>query len=890
MKFFSLLHAPLLLQFFFPLLIVGNLIYSQYQALYIFYNSTNGPHWDPSCNHLWQFNTPIYNDPCVRGWEGLTCDPSDCSPDVICYVRMIELENCNLTGTLPIEIGDLVNLNTLTVPQNHLNGSIPSALTKNHRLHRIDLSDNSFTGSLPDLAPSVILALFRHNSLTGTLPQSLSNSLLLNYLDVGQNYLTGSIPSNLVTLPNLIGLVFDNNRITGTVLGSISPTIQNYIGSKNLLHGSIPLICSDDSCDLFIFRLNENDLSGSLPAELFLSESISELNLSYNRITGSIPSSVTSLTHLNIVDLTSNLLTGCDLAFSSNSLRILNLGSNLFSGAIPTLPNFVGSPLSYLNLSDNYFSGSPTFDERFAMLETFSLSSNLFTSSLPSTIASISFLQQFHLSENFFTSSIPLELATLPVLLLLDLSENYLSGTIPPHLFNSSFPYPTYSILFNLYLHKNFLTGSISTNLCRGFLLRQLTLFNNLLTGTLPPLQNCANLQTILLQGNHLTGDPGLAFEVTSPSMTGIRFHLLQAIDLSDNDFSGTIPKQIFLLPSILFVAIVGGCFRGHFPLEICNATSLNALVLEGLRSGRNCRDDFWDPFGVISNRVYRTSTVGKSIPQCIWNLTNLETLYLSGNLIEGSIPDALSLPSSLVRLSLSYNKLTGTIPKILQKQNFEYFDLEHNRLTGTSEDIVVSPDSYNQTQITLSVNRLSGHIRNLKSLEHIDVLSGNTYSCAYGRSDLPHNDPDSSTYWCGSDALDLALFFWMLLTIIFVIGVGIFLFVTLRSRSFFNNSISDRLAENPSTNDHTSHVDQQTDEESRRDSNTSSLDVIPEIWDYFEEILKIDQYSSPELIRFVKTLSFLRKIAFQLGLMTSTIFLGFYLFMKLELDSSTHE
>jgi Leucine-rich repeat (LRR) protein len=402
-------------------------------------------------------------------------------------------------------------------------------------------------------------------------------------------------------------------------------------------------------------------------------------------------------------------------------------------------------------------------------------------------------------------------------------------------------------------------------------------------------------------------------------------FSLLQVVDLSDNDFTGTIPRQIFQSPRILFVAIVGGCFHGNFPLEICNATSLKALVLEGLRSGRHCREDFWDPLSVIANRVYRTSTVGKKLPKCIWNLTNLETLYLSGNLMEGSIPETQSLPSSLVRLSLSYNKLTGTIPKILQRQPFEYFDLEHNRLTGTSEDIHISAERYNDTQVTLSVNRLSGHIGNLNYLKHVDVLSGNIYSCSSSRSDLPHNDPESLTYLCGSDALDLTLLFWFLLTVLFVFIVALSLY-TIQYRRRFSSSFSDSgglrrstlsMLVNFSSPSSLWNKSSERDSEvitcenplSRVDSNLSSeneneresavtkntlqeriSDNIHLVLEYHQEISQMNKNSNPELTRFLKTLSSLRMIAIQLGLLAITVFLGFYLIMKLQLDSGTHE
>jgi hypothetical protein len=250
-----------------------------------------------------------------------------------------------------------------------------------------------------------------------------------------------------------------------------------------------------------------------------------------------------------------------------------------------------------------------------------------------------------------------------------------------------------------------------------------------------------------------------------------------------------------------------------------------------------------------------------------------------------------------LRRLSLSFNQLTGWIPKILQKQSYDYFDLEHNRLTGTSEDIEVSNlDKLNRTQITLSVNRLSGHINNLHFFQHIDVLSGNIYSCDIDRSDLPQNDPDSSTYLCGSDALDWTLLFWIFLTSLFIGGLGL----TICTIQYCGSRDSVRkeqpskrdgvlVIENPLTG---SEIISKGESLSERNlsSSHSAESPLHLAWEYYQEITKINQNSNPELIKFLNTLSFLRKIAVQLSALASTIFLGLYLLMKLWLDSSTHE
>jgi Leucine-rich repeat (LRR) protein len=923
----------------------SRLVPDEYNALYTFYNSTHGETWTETCRSGWNFHGVV--DPCIQKWRGLTCTPSTCTQTTDCYITALSLNLCSLTGTLPTEIGIFQKLNVMSLRENKIGGQIPSTIIS-LPLASIDFGSNKFTGPLPELPHSLYNLYLGSNSFTGPVPSYLTKISYLLTLDIRSNLFTGTFPKNLTSLPTLISLEFDSNHLTGTIPGPTGRQMQYYTGSQNHFHGPLPThLCPSltptSSCSLTYFEFDQNQLTGTLSSTLFTQTSrLATLNLSSNLFTGTVPTLFNSLSRLKSLDLSSNHLTGeIGHILRSRSLTTIILNKNQFSGSM-NFDHLVTTQLSRLQLSQNQLTGSLEFNPNYRLLSILDLSSNRFTSSLPQSFMNLTGLQQLTLHDNLFTSSLPIEFATRPFLRLVDLSFNYFTGTIPYQLFNSSTWYPSYSLLLNLYLHGNYFSGTIPLNICRAAAIRQVSLFNNFLTGTIPPLAQCATIQTILFQNNRFSGQPGTAFEVFNvPGTKYNNFTLLQAIDLSDNDFTGTIPKQIFTLPNILFVAIVGGCFKGDLPREICNATTLNTLVLEGLRSGEKCRNDFYDPWHVLSNRVYRTSTVGGTIPSCIWNLTHLQTLYLSGNLIEGSIPHTVSIPSSLVRLSLSYNKLTGTLSHTLLKHSYQYLDLEHNRLTGTSERLVIAPDMRNETHVTLSVNRLSGHIGNLDSLQHVDVLSGNLYSCQQSRHDLPKNDPKSMTYLCGSDALDLALLFWGLLTILFIVSVAISLY-TIQYRRRFSSSFSDgegfrrstlnMLASlrtgtsSPSSPSSSLSISRGAHDPdlvccenplSRTNSNSTTLDEsegegvgtnslvttpprsswqeqlsenIHLILEYSQEVSRINRQSNPELSRFLLTITLLRQFAIRLTLAAVTVFLGFYLTMKLLLDSGTHE
>ncbi|XP_048135023.1 receptor-like protein EIX2 [Rhodamnia argentea] len=93
-----------------------------------------------------------------------------------------------------------------------------------------------------------------------------------------------------------------------------------------------------------------------------------------------------------------------------------------------------------------------------------------------------------------------------------------------------------------------------------------------------------------------------------------------------------------------------------------------------------------------------------RKFPTFFASLQKLEYLYLSGNLISGSIPSSLGELSSLRGLDLSYNKVSGTIPESIGRlSNLRELHFEKNLLYGTVSEL---------------------HFENLKNLIMLDISS----------------------------------------------------------------------------------------------------------------------------------------------------------------------
>ena len=117
------------------------------------YNATDGANWLNNSN--WLSDAPISE------WHGVTADASG-------RVTGLYLDNNDLIGELPPELGNLANLTRLSLFNNELSGQIPPGL-----------------GNLANLKGLVL----NGNQLSGEIPPALGNLANLEWLTLGGNQL-----------------------------------------------------------------------------------------------------------------------------------------------------------------------------------------------------------------------------------------------------------------------------------------------------------------------------------------------------------------------------------------------------------------------------------------------------------------------------------------------------------------------------------------------------------------------------------------------------------------------------------------------------------------------------------------------------------------------------
>ncbi|KAL6530120.1 hypothetical protein OROMI_028765 [Orobanche minor] len=184
-----------------------------------------------------------------------------------------------------------------------------------------------------------------------------------------------------------------NFRVTGLslpnygLLGSIPATLgmiehlRNLNLSNNSINGSFPSYLFNAS-ELQILDLSKNLISGGLPELVGTMKNLQLLNLSDNALSGVLPENLTTLQNLTAVSLKNNYFLG-SVPGGFNSVRVLDLSSNLINGSLPS--DFGGGHLSYLNVSFNRLSGEipPEYSGQIPANATIDLSFNNLTGPVP---------------------------------------------------------------------------------------------------------------------------------------------------------------------------------------------------------------------------------------------------------------------------------------------------------------------------------------------------------------------------------------------------------------------------------------------------------------------------------------------------------------------------
>ena len=359
------------------------------------------------------------------------------------------------------------------------------------------------------------------------------------------------------------------------------------------------------------------------------------------------------------------------------SLQILNIENNNGVGTIPTelcqLTN-----LRYLNVGRNsFYSHVPAcFGDKLTNLQSLYLHGNNLHDPLPLSIANLKELKHFILSDNVLSGDpIPIwnQLTSLEVLLadrnkflssidikflwnstqlrILDVSENDMelahNHPFPRHLLQMS-------SLQILDFSRNRLEGLLHSGLQSNNVLQYLSLYDNMMFGTIHELTNLRNLE-----------------------------HL----DVSENEFTGTIPTNFGSLTDARSLFLGDNDYNaGQIPASFANLTQLEVLSVRNSQLNGTI-----DLSSIPTSLVYLDlggNMLSGPIPATIGNVKNLEYFIINDNLgINGSVTTAITQLTSLRAIFLDGTSVKSGVDYICSLPKF----LDNS--TGQQHDAVAFAD-----------------------------------------------------------------------------------------------------------------------------------------------------------------------------------------------------
>ncbi|XP_022741718.1 LRR receptor-like serine/threonine-protein kinase HSL2 [Durio zibethinus] len=543
--------------------------------------------------HDWVISTPDQS-PC--NWTGITCETQNQT------VVSIDLSVFGISGGFPFGFCRIWTLRALSLAGNFLNGSVSSqALSSCSHLQEINLSDNLFTGELPNF-PSENLEVLQlsNNNFTGDIPPSFGQIHALKVLQLGGNLLNGKVPSFLGNLTELTHFELGYNPFKASPLPS-------EIGNLSKLE---------------VLWLTKSNLVGAIPASIGNLVSLKNLDLSSNFLSGKIPESLSRLKNLEQIEFYENQLSG-ELPESLANLKALlrfDVSQNSLTGKLPE--KIAALPLESLNLNDNYFTGE-----------------------IPEVLASNQYLVQLKLFNNSFTGKLPYNLGKVSPLEDLDVSTNNLTGELPPFLCYKK-------KLQRIVVFKNQLSGNIPESYGECHTLNYIRMGDNALSGLVPEkFWGLPLFQFLELENNHFEGS-------ISPVISALQ--KLTSLRISGNNFSGEIPEEICWLENVTQINLSQNRFSGELPLCIADL-KLQKLDLQDNELTGKIPSSVSSWTELTELNLARNRFSGE-IPPALGSLPALTYLDLSGNLLSGKIPEDLT-KLRLNQFNLSDNKLNGKVP-----------------------------------------------------------------------------------------------------------------------------------------------------------------------------------------------------------------------------------
>jgi Leucine-rich repeat (LRR) protein len=229
-------------------------------------------------------------------------------------------------------------------------------------------------------------------------------------------------------------------------------------------------------------------------------------------------------------------------------------------------------------------------------------------------------------------------------------------------------------------------------------------------------------ISALKMENNNLSGNLSALLKnlpldtlsiVSEPGVTGYfafdssQFANLKYLNLSGTSLSGPVPSELGKLPNLKELILVSNQrLDKTVPRELANLPELESLRLENL----HVHQDVFEKLAklerltlkhdsiIADHPLFENVTTLKHLsmdsckfpsrtyrvfPDAIYEMTNLESLSLAGNMLSGEFSDEIPLPGKLTYMRLSDNRFVGEIPRKWASSNLEELWVDRNLFYG---------------------------------------------------------------------------------------------------------------------------------------------------------------------------------------------------------------
>ncbi len=597
------------------------------------------------------------------------------------HLRKLVLSINEISGVIPADLQYLQSLEVLNLSHNNFEGSISGFIGNLSNLLELSVEGNTkMSGTLPIEIGNLksLRSLKIQGAIEGTIPSIIGDLTSLKLLYISGERVSGSIPVEIVNLVHLEDVYISKTRISGSIpefIGNLN-ALKRLSLQDNQLSGTIPDAVSNLE-NLESINLSGNQLTGNIPMNIGNLKKLNTLYLEENQFSGVVPTSLYDAVSLKFLNLSENQFSGSisDQIGNMSNLKSIHIENNQFSGKIPSVISTLQDMISF-KFANNQFvfadfeTEFSTYRSKLGTSFTYSPQARIDQEETITVVAGsgIVLTGQYTTSRNDTVQWFKDGVAIPNVSGKLSL-QNITSADAGVYYFRI-----TNSIVQNSGIERNRIILVVEEDSCGVSEIEKLALWDLYQSTAGAEWDNTQDnnqpwsLDIPICQwyGVTITGDHVTAVNLKTNNLEGtlpdslINLPYLNLLDLGDNGLSGTITPSLGSLLALTSLLLDNNEFIGNIPPALGSLSNLEVLDL-----GNN-------------------NLIG-GVPIAICNLRKLQILDLSHNQLSETLVSQLGLLTQLRRLDLSHNQFEGSIPsRIAHLYNLEYLAINDNKMSGS--------------------------------------------------------------------------------------------------------------------------------------------------------------------------------------------------------------